>query len=190
MMEALAALPPDALLQPVWNVSSPAGFYYEGARSQSREEFAANLERLVEAGYAERVFVDRLSLCPSCGSHALNVREICPTCGSSHLDHFKALFHFRCGYTGPTTAFKAEPNGLRCPKCNRLLKDLGTDHDSPGTFLQCLSCSSMFQTAHVGGRCLNCSGRFDQAAMEHLEQRDVYAYRLTERGRSLLHSIA
>ncbi len=184
LLDSLSLIPPDALLEPVWNYSSPGGFYYPGHPGADRERVAAVLERLVEEGYAERVFVDRLSLCPNCESQALNVHEICTSCGSSNLEQFKALFHFRCGYVGPVTSFGVEPKGLRCPKCHRILADLGTDHDSPGSFFRCNACMAMFQTPEIGGRCLACSCRFDQHALQGVHQRDVFAYRLTELGRA------
>lgn len=182
----LLSIPSDALLEPTWNYSSPLGYYYRVEGNLANADVPALLERLTDEGFAERVFYDRLSLCPSCESHALNVREICPSCGSSGLREFRALFHFRCGYVAPEKAFGMEADGLRCPKCRRLLRDLGTDYDSPGSFFECAACTAQFQEPHVGGRCLSCSGRFDQHAMQHVGQRDVYAYRLSERGRMLL----
>jgi hypothetical protein len=186
LLEVLAAIPPDALLEPVWNYTSPQGFYYSGGSEPDRERMKQALEELVAQGYAERVFFDRLSLCPNCESQALNVRETCPSCGSANLGQFVAKFHFRCGYVGPESAFGLEPGGLRCPKCRRLLKDLGTDHDSPGTFFECRACTAQFQTPQIGGRCLACACRFDQKAMQNVGHRDVFAYRITEKGRAAL----
>jgi hypothetical protein len=185
-LELLASIPGDALLEPAWNYQSRNGFCYNALPSADQEKVLAGLERLVDDGCAERVFVDRLSLCPNCESHALNVRESCPSCGSANLEEFRAFFHFRCGYVGPETAFKLEADGLRCPKCRRLLKDLGTDYDSPGTFFQCRACSAQFQTPQVGGRCLACGCRFDQHGMNNVGERDVFAYRITEKGRKAL----
>lgn len=186
LRSALMSIPDGELLEPTWNYGSPLGFYYRVETSVPREDVPALLERLVDEGLAERVFYDRLSLCPNCESPALNVREICPSCGSSRLREFRALFHFRCGYTAAEESFDKEPDGLRCPKCRRLLRDLGTDYDSPGSFFQCEACTAQFQEPNVGGRCLSCASRFDQHAMQRLGQRDVYAYRLTERGRALI----
>lgn len=186
LLEVLASIPKDALLEPTWNYTSAQGFYYSCAAEADRERMKEALEELVALGYAQRVFFDRLSLCPNCSSHALNVRETCLSCGSAHLEQFTAFFHFRCGFVGPESAFGLEPDGLRCPKCRRLLKDRGTDHDSPGIFFECRSCSAQFQTPQIGGRCLSCTGRFDQKAMQSVRQRDVFAYRITENGRAAL----
>lgn len=186
MLEVLGGIPDDALLEPVWNYTSPAGYYYAGAAGVEREQVAVILEELVAAGYAERVFVDRLSLCPSCEHHTLNVRETCVSCGSANLTQFRALFHFRCGFTGPEKAYDMEADGPRCPKCRRILRDLGTDYDSPGSFFECGTCMAAFQTPQIGGRCLSCGGRFDENAMQNVPQRDVFAYRITGKGRVAL----
>lgn len=187
LMRALAAIPQSSSLEPSWEPASNAGFVYRGTGSPAEDEKMLDaLEKLAERGYVERVFVERLSLCPSCGSHALNVHEACLTCGSSNLELFKALFHFRCGFVGPVTAFKAERDGLRCPKCNRILADLGTDHDSPGEYFHCLNCDAMFQTPDVGARCLSCGARFSGKAMQNIGRRDVYGYRITSLGKAAL----
>ena len=134
----------------------------------------------------ERVFVERLTLCGSCGSHALNVHEACIACSSSNLAQFDVFFHFRCGYTGPVSAFKAERDGLRCPKCKKILADLGTDHDSPGSFFRCGACAAMFQTPHSGVRCVACGARYTGPALADLRTIDAFHYRLTNVGRDKL----
>ena len=185
LLRALGTVPSDGALEPTWDAASRMGAVYRGTPSDlDNESLAADLEELAQKDYVERVFVERLSLCPTCSSHAVNVHEACISCGSSNLVQFKALLHFRCGYVGPTTSFREEPDGLRCPKCNRLLRDLGTDHDSPGEYFRCRSCASMFQTPEVGARCLSCGARFTGQAMESIAHRDVYSYRLTSLGRA------
>ncbi len=187
LLDVLAMVPADSSLEPGWEPSSKDGFIYRGNGRQIEDtRIASSLERLAGEGYVERIFIERLSLCPSCGSHALNVHEACLTCGSSNLEQFKALFHFRCGFVGPVTAFREERDGLRCPKCNRILADLGTDHDSPGDYFHCLKCTAMFQSPDVGARCLSCGARFSGNAMQSIGRRDVFAYRLTALGRSAL----
>ncbi|MHB8355069.1 MAG: TackOD1 domain-containing metal-binding protein [Vulcanimicrobiaceae bacterium] len=188
LLRALAAVPEDSVLAPVWQPASRAGFVYLAAAPEPVDaEMLEDLETLASQDYLERTFVERLSLCPRCASHALNVHETCPSCASSNLMPFKALFHFRCGFVGPVEAFAAEPAGLRCPKCNRILADLGTDHDSPGEYFQCRACASMFQVPTAGARCLSCGAVFSGGAMgEEMGYRDVFAYRITARGKAAL----
>ncbi len=176
-----------SMLEPVWDPHRRAGISYRTTDSALEGEgLASDLEELADGDYLERVFVERLTHCPTCESHAVNVHEACMTCASSNLVQFKALFHFRCGYVGPVTSFREEPSGLRCPKCSRLLKDLGTDHDSPGEYFQCRSCTATFQVPEVGARCLSCGARFAGSAMQAIRQRDAYAYRLSSLGEAAL----
>lgn len=181
--DALAAVPADAVLAPVWQPGSSHGYVYPSGEKTIAVE---DLEALASEGYLERSFIERLSLCPQCASHALNVHEACPSCTSSNLSTFKAYFHFRCGYVGPVESFKAEARGLRCPKCNRILADLGTDHDSPGDYYRCNVCAAMFQAAAAGARCLQCAAALSGASMDNIGQRDVFAYRLSDLGKNAL----
>jgi hypothetical protein len=187
LLGTLALMPANAALDPAWEPLSRRGFVYRLTGSELDDlELFDDLETLAEEGYLERVFIERLSLCPNCESHALNVHESCLTCGSSNLRQFKAIFHFRCGFIGPTEAYKKEDAGLRCPKCNRILRDLGTDHDSPGDYFECLSCGSMLQVPEVGARCLSCGAGFLGSALQSVGRRDVYAYRITAVGGAAL----
>ncbi len=174
-------------LEPTWDPLSREGVVYRGTGSPLGDAaILPDLEALAAEDYLERVFIDRLSLCPNCESHALNVREVCMTCGSAHLTLIKTLLHFRCGYVGPVSAFAEEPRGRRCPKCRKLMENLGTDHDSPGDYFSCQSCTATFQVAEVGARCLACSARFAGVEMQRVKLRDVYAYRLTALGAAAL----
>ena len=175
------------LLEPAWDPRASAGVVYRGTGSALDDQLLRNdLETLAGQDYLERVFVERLSLCPNCGSHALNVHESCLTCFSSHLKQTKAILHFRCGFVGPVSAFAEEAKGRRCPKCRKLLQDLGTDHDSPGDYFICQACNAMFQVAEVGARCLSCGARFSGPDMRNIGQRDIFAYRLTGLGTEAL----
>lgn len=187
LLAALAAVPADGTLEPSWESSARAGVVYRATGSDLKNEHLADeLEELADGDYLERVFVERLSLCGSCGSHAVNFHEACMSCSSSNLVQFTALLHFRCGYVGPTTAFREERDGLRCPKCRRILNDVGTDYDSPGDYFRCRACAAMFQVPEVGARCLSCGARFAGEALQSMQSRDVYAYRLTSLGRAAL----
>lgn len=187
LLQVLALVPRGGRLDPEWEPRSRSGAVYGGAREGlDPDQVAEDLEWLADRDYLERIFVQRLMNCPACASHAVNVHEACVTCASSNLLPIISYFHFRCGYIGPEKTFSPEPGGLRCPKCKKLLVDLGTDHDSPGVFFECLNCSAMFQEPQMGVRCLSCGGLFHGPALEGLKQRDISAYRLTLRGEEAL----
>ncbi|GAC1421707.1 MAG: hypothetical protein NVSMB5_15000 [Candidatus Velthaea sp.] len=186
-LRTLAVVRAAGILEPVWDPRARNGFIYRGTGSALDDQWLAeDLEELAIEDYVERVFVDRLSVCPHCESHAINVREVCMTCSSSKLEEVTALLHFRCGFVGPVSAFGAEAQGLRCPKCRKILQDLGTDHDSPGTYFICGSCNASFQFPEIGARCLSCGSRFVGVDMDRMRQRDVFAYRVTLRGECAL----
>ncbi|GAC1658410.1 MAG: hypothetical protein NVS9B12_10890 [Vulcanimicrobiaceae bacterium] len=188
LLSALAAVQAaGSQLEPTWNPLARSGASYRGTGSELEDaQLEEQLEALAREDYLERVFVERVSLCPDCGSHAINVHEACISCASSNLTQFKALFHFRCGYVGPVTAFTKEKQGLRCPKCRKILADLGTDHESPGTYFRCRACMAMFQVPEAGARCLACSARFTAANLQEIRHHDVFAYRLTTLGTAAL----
>ncbi len=177
----------EPLLEPQWDGRSREGYVYRGGGSDLDDRsLSSDLAELAKQDYLEAVFVERISLCPNCGSHAVNVFEACLTCSSSNLFTVKTILHFRCGYVGPVEAFRLEPGGRRCPKCEKLLQDLGTDHDSPGDYFTCRVCNSEFQTPEVGARCLGCGSRFIGVEIQRIVPHDVSAYRLTRLGRAAL----
>ena len=89
-----------------------------------------DLSDLARRNYLEARFFDRVSLCPKCGSHHLNVREVCPTCRRAHLTSEGLMHHFRCGYVGIPSEFLPVPDGgYRCPKCNGTMQHSGTQYD-------------------------------------------------------------
>lgn len=174
-------------LEPAWNPHTREGVVYRGTGSPLDDmTLAADLEELASEDYVERVFIDRLSLCPNCESHALNVREVCMSCSSANLTQVKTILHFRCGFVGAESAFSDEPQGRRCPKCRKLLTNPGTDHDSPGDYFSCRACSASFQVAEVGARCLSCGARYAGVEMQRVTTRDVYAYRIAALGTAAL----
>ncbi|MGH7660520.1 MAG: hypothetical protein ACRENA_06350 [Vulcanimicrobiaceae bacterium] len=174
-------------LEPVWDSGAPEGVLYQGTGSQLDDfSLLASLDTLAGGNYLQRKFVDRISLCPTCGSHALNFHEACLSCGSSNLSQIKVLLHFRCGFVGPVSAFKEEHHGRRCPTCHKVLHDLGTDHDSPGDYFACHACNANFQLPEPGARCLSCGARFSGVDMHKVRYRDVFSYRLTALGAAAL----
>lgn len=189
LLRVLALVPKDSQLDPVWEPRAPLGVIYGAATAGLDEtQSAEDLALLADLGYLERIFVERIMTCPTCGNHAVNVHESCVTCGSSNLTSITSYFHFRCGYIGPEKAFGVEPGGLRCPKCKRLLTDRGTNWDSPGEYFECRNCAAMFQQPQMGVRCLSCGAHFIGTGLDELRYRDIFAYRRALRGDAALSS--
>jgi hypothetical protein len=146
------------------------------------DDVANDLGALEKRSYLDARFFDRVSLCPKCDSHHLNVREICPGCRRAHLTNEGLLHHFRCGYVGLPSEFSpAGDGGYRCPKCNRSMHHLGTEYDRLGKAFQCRSCGLVSENPPVEAVCLACGAR---TPAENLISAVVFSYALTSRGAS------
>ncbi len=163
-------------VSPRWEVNSDSGYSYSIA---DRGIDRSHLQTLGDRGFLEPLFMDRISRCCRCMSHALNMREVCVSCKSPHITSVDLLHHYRCGYVAPMYEFVLEANGRRCPKCSGLLRDRGTDHDVPGPQFHCQDCDRAFQMPEVGGICLQCGVRSAGADMERIVFEDVVTFKLT-----------
>ena len=170
-------------VMPEWHPETDRGFCYAGDAGPLDERI---LERLADGEYLDKIFVNRLSRCPSCRSHHLNFREICIGCKSARIGQVGLLHHFRCGYVAPSYEFTPEDDGRRCPKCHGVLRNRGTDHDAPGPHFVCRSCDISFQTPELGALCLNCGAHTHGADLEHIIFEDVFGYKMTSLGSSAL----
>ena len=171
-------------LLPQWQVGHAQGYtHFPQFETDVAEQMMQDLEYLASADYLDKQFFDRLSVCPSCGSHHVNVREACSTCKSPHISPVSLLHHFRCGYVGPADAFVHDGKGRICPKCHGRLEDLGTDHDVPGENFTCHSCHASFQVPEVEGLCMACQTRTPGDQLLH---KDIHSYRLNSLGMAAL----
>jgi hypothetical protein len=145
-------------------------------------EDESDLRFLARRDYLEERFLERVSLCPKCASHHLNIREICPGCRRARLASEGLLHHFRCGYVGRLSEFTTvdDGNGSRlCPKCNRQLRHIGTEYDRLGKASVCLECGMITENPPVEAVCLACGTR---TSAEDLVSMDVFSYVLTSLG--------
>ncbi|MDE2571447.1 MAG: hypothetical protein KGM44_02860 [bacterium] len=168
---------------PDWDRVSDRGVTYN-ARGEPLDD--RDLESLVQSDHLERIFMDRISRCPWCRSHALNMREVCVSCKSPRIVAVQLLHHFRCGYVAPEYEFTAESDGRRCPKCHGMLRDRGTDHDAPGPHFTCQSCDSSFQVPEIGAVCLGCGRQTHSDDLQRIIYEDVYGYKLSPLGAAAL----
>ena len=144
------------------------------------DDIERDLGILARHDYLEERFFDRVSLCPKCDSHHLNVREICPGCRRAHLVNEGLLHHFRCGYVGIPSEFVAAKDGSYvCPKCNGRMHHLGTQYDRLGKAYLCRGCGVISENPPVEAVCLACGAR---TTAEDLISAEVFGYVLTSRG--------
>jgi GGDEF domain-containing protein len=174
----------SGLVEPRWTPQGDSAYVY---LVDEKRIDGDTLETLAQSDLLERIFVERISRCPSCRSHVLNMREICTACRSPRVYPVELLHHYRCGYVAPAYEFEPEAEGRRCPKCYGILRDRGTDHDVPGPHFSCQSCNRSFQLPEIGGVCLACGETLSTAAdLERIFFEDVWAYKITSFGSAAL----
>ena len=169
-------------VEPIWRPDGPQPCgYLPGFDATLDQHVMRDLEHLAAAGYLNRYFHDRLTVCPHCQSHKLNVREVCPSCGSSNIEAEPLLKHFRCGHVGRRSAFleRGRVGSQVCPKCNRVLSQFGIDHDSPGDHMNCQACGADFPMPPVQGICLSCCRTCDATEFQN---RVIWRYEITPEG--------
>jgi hypothetical protein len=144
------------------------------------DDVERDLSILTQQDYLEARFFDRVSLCPKCDSHRLNVRAICPGCRRAHVANEGLIHHFRCGYVGIPSEFSpADDGSYVCPKCNRKMHHLGSEFDRLGKAFVCRSCGLISENPPLVALCFACS---DRTLVENLVSVDVCRYVLTSRG--------
>jgi len=157
------------------------GYRYPNITSGDAER---DLPMLARHDYLDARFFERVALCPKCTSHYLNVREICPGCRRAHLVKEGLLHHFRCGYSGLSSEFKlAEDGSYLCPKCNRIMRYLGTEYDRFSRAFVCRECGLVTENPPVEALCFACGAR---ASADDLVSINVFSYVLTSLGAAAL----
>jgi len=117
-LEKLQAMGID-VLKPAPNTNAKLGFHYPQVKEiiqvEDEEEQIGFLESLADKGILERIFFDVIHLCPFCGHHDINRREVCPKCHSAHVK--RRNNHYLCADCGNLFSYPEEY--ARCLKCNR-----------------------------------------------------------------------
>ena len=150
------------------------------------EDVERDLAVLVRRNYLGARFFDRVSLCPKCNGHHLNVREVCPNCRGARLSAEGLLHHFRCGYVGIPAEFVQTTDGSYiCPKCNGRMHHLGTQYDRLGKAFRCHGCGVISENPPVGAVCLGCGAHTPAADLISTE---IFSYVLTSRGGAAIRS--
>jgi|CXWL01.1.fsa_nt_gi hypothetical protein len=173
-------------LTPRWAPGETAGFsYWPGLDRATREIFDRDLAFLADRDYLQREHYDKMTRCPSCSAHTINVREVCVSCKSTNLGSQPMLHHYRCGYVGAIGSFETEGDARVCPKCDGYLRHVGTDHEVVGEQFTCRRCFASFEEPDVEGHCLNCG---THTLAEKLLFDDIFEYHLTNLGHAAVRS--
>ncbi|RTZ62368.1 MAG: hypothetical protein DSZ32_00470 [Gammaproteobacteria bacterium] len=173
---------PGKRLEPVQDWRHPDIYYYPILESfaDPGEIISDWRVRLVRRGLLqEGELRDRLRLCGACSSPHLNYVDVCPNCGDIHIESKKFIHCFTCGHVAPQEAFTGG-GILSCPKCQAVLKHIGSDYDRPLDSFLCSACNQRFAEPDVMAHCLQCG---DAEKPEELVVQNVAPYVLTEAGR-------
>jgi uncharacterized OB-fold protein len=124
---------------------------------KSSKEMNDFLDELTRAGILKSRLLDKVIICPTCGSPSVYSKYNCPRCSSFDIGKTVIIEHIRCGFIGSRDKFQ---NGdvLICPKCKNLVAD--NDYRKIGTSFECKSCGTRFEAPRMSHKCNSCEDVF------------------------------
>ncbi|WP_309493370.1 hypothetical protein [Candidatus Hecatella orcuttiae] len=147
----------------------------------SDEEAAQLLEKLGEEGFLHRKVSDNIFKCPQCFSADIRPQLLCPKCKSADYTEGNVLVHYSCSYIDFEEKFWKEASSVRCPRCNRVLRQIGVDYGNPGMAFKCLECGEFFHLPFERWVCKVCDRSFRPT---EARRENVYSYRFNEARRN------
>jgi Thaumarchaeal output domain 1 len=166
-------------LQPTVDLRRPEGFSFQEIPGVDWEP--ARLMRVLDSlgrrGLLHAELLDKLLLCKSCGSAALQLSSGCPECRSVNLTRHQVVEHFTCGLIDKEEAFQTEGHDLTCPKCHRTLKMVGSDYRKLSPMYICQECNAMNRDLSQVMKCSTCG---TAAPVDEEDERPLYSYELKE----------
>ena len=118
------------------------------------EEF---LTRLASVGILRSKLLDKVIVCPTCGSPSVYSKYNCPRCSSFDIGKASIIEHIRCGYIGSKEKFQKKGQ-LICPKCKNVVSEV--DYRKIGASFECNSCGSRFEAPRMSHKCNSCDDVF------------------------------
>ncbi len=174
-------------LEPVADWHNERVYYYPLADicSRDREDGYDLLARLQQRGLLtpERL-IERLHVCPDCGSAHLLFNELCPHCAGIDIANQTFLHCYACGGVAPQDEYLRR-DGLTCPKCSTRLRHIGVDYDRALETCACKTCGGRFTEPDIKARCAGCSKQFPT---DSLIERRFSSLRLSSAGEAAARS--
>jgi Thaumarchaeal output domain 1 len=124
---------------------------------KSEAEIQEFLEKLRGTGILKSKLLDKVIVCPTCGSPSVYSKYNCPRCSSFDIGKASIIEHVRCGYIGSKEKFQ-KGNLLICPKCKNTVGEV--DYRKIGTSFECNSCGSRFEAPRMSHKCNSCDDVF------------------------------
>lgn len=168
----------QAKLSPALDPGSLLAYRYPAAEHILQTDTMEVLDVLAdmeEHGLLTGSPVDRLFVCPQCGSYRVPVKELCPSCRSPNTTLQDSIHHFRCGYVGPESEFLGGGRPV-CPKCQTVLQHIGVEYNRPGRIVTCEECGHWASEPELQAWCVECDAYF---APEQLKTMRIRRFALT-----------
>ncbi len=183
--ELLEKLVREGLLE-IKPTIGPGGVRYpeaeEALGEEDPEKVRSLLEGLASKGVLESSVVDRVLLCPDCGSPEVYSKYACPKCNSINVDYSELLEHVKCGYIAPREAF-SKGEDLVCPNCKTELSGEGKGASKDGRYTvigasyRCEKCGYNFDAPEIVHVCQKCHRTFTYRDAKYAK---VYAYKIPD----------
>ncbi|HZW58158.1 MAG TPA: hypothetical protein VFF30_17855 [Nitrososphaerales archaeon] len=140
--------------------------------SKTEAERRDLLSKLVDAGIFHTKLLDKIIICPTCGSPAIYSKYNCPRCSSVDIGKASIVEHIRCGYIGSKDKFE-KGGAMICPNCKSTVGEI--DYRKIGTSFVCSSCGSRFEAPKITHKCNSCNDvfTFKEAVYEPIYQYDL-----------------
>ena len=159
--------------------NSETGDYSYAMLGENPLKIISDLESI---NVLEKFLIDTVPSCPSCQHSNFYIDYLCPVDKHRGLTRGIMIEHYACAYTDFEANFKSGDD-LKCPKCKRILKLIGTDYRKIDKIYNCPACGKFFNTPLIELTCRMCDKvtRPDEVMMQQ-----VYAYRVRPEARSEL----
>jgi predicted amidophosphoribosyltransferase len=148
--------------------------------NKSESEFAGFLTRLTNVHLLNAKLLDKVIVCPTCGSPSVSSKYNCPRCSSFDIGKASIIEHIRCGFIGSKERF-VSGNQLVCPKCRNTISEM--DYRKIGTSFECNSCSSRFESPKMSHKCNSCEDVF---TYKEARYDPIYQYELSEEAKKTI----
>jgi len=139
----------------------PKGLSYPALSAVFPEKTDAEIQEFLEkvknAGILKSKLLDKVIVCPTCGSPSVYSKYNCPRCSSFDIGKASIIEHVRCGYIGSKEKFQ-KGSLLICPKCKNTVGEV--DYRKIGTSFECNSCGSRFEAPRMSHKCNSCDDVF------------------------------
>jgi hypothetical protein len=160
------------------------GIYYSTTAkvfpNKSESEISGFLSRLTNAHILNAKLLDKVIVCPTCGSPSVYSKYNCPRCSSFDIGKASIIEHIRCGFIGSKERF-VSGNQLVCPKCRNSISEM--DYRKIGTSFECNSCSSRFESPKMSHKCNSCEDVF---TYKEARYDPIFQYELSEEAKKTI----